>query len=151
IDWPGLGGERRLALEVHAREIHHEIGVAGEQRLDARRRRFPRMGQEDRRLAPGRERALQALGGADVEVAVDDDRELPLGGDLEELLELGAARVTIDLPRELADVDLADRARVEPVDLALDAIDSGGGGYPRGPPHPRAVALFARGRRHRGR
>src|SRR5262249_59790360 len=62
-------------------------------------------------------------GGGDVEVVVNDDRELLLRGQLEQLLEVRPARIAIDLLRELAHVDLADRPRLELVDLALDTID----------------------------
>ena len=130
---------------MHAREIHHQIRVATEQRFDARRRRFSRVGQDDRRVGPGRERAVQALGGADVEVVVDHDGKLPLGGDLEELLELRPARITVDLPRELADVHLAERARAEPVDLALEAVDGGRIGDWRAGDHEVGIFLLGVG------
>src|SRR5437870_4342847 len=93
IEWPVLGGERGLAQEVHPGEVDHEVRVAREQPLHARRRALAGVGEAGRRLPVRRERATECGGGRVGQLATHANRQPDLGGEAKDLPEPASAAI----------------------------------------------------------
>ena len=105
-----LGGQRRRALEVHARQIDHQIGMAGQEPVEDGRGGRAGVGEHEGGRRHRLERGLEGRGRAGVELLVDDDRHLLAAGDFQQLHERRIGRAPVDLAADLTHVDLAGDA-----------------------------------------
>src|SRR2546422_9694103 len=119
IDGAGLRGKRRRPLEVHAGEIHEEIGIAHQEPVETAGRTFAAVGEDDRGLPVSGEGAIEGGLRRIGQLVVDDDRHAERRRHVEDLAEGGAGRVAVDrTATDLTYVDLSDH--LGPTSVQLD-------------------------------
>src|SRR5262245_40202366 len=126
IERTGLRRQRGRPLEVHAGQIHTEIGITHQEPVETAGWPLTAVGEHDRRLAVGGQRAIERGLGCVGQLVVNDDRDAEFSDNVEDPAECRAVWIAIDqLASDLTHVNLADHPWSSALELDLELARRG--------------------------